>query len=500
MSEAVTTPPLQVEIATIAADPTVSLLGYILSPRDEILVRRGGWEGLKVYQDLARDGHAGSVLRKRRQAVVAREWTVDPGSEDPRAETAAMLARAALKRIPFDRACLGLLASVLTGIAVAEIIWEPAELTLEDGRRATWIVPKDIKVKNPRRFVFDQEERLRLRTREQPQHGIVLPDRKFIMARFWAEENEDPYGRGLGHDLFWPIYFKRNGVALWNALIEKFGQPFVYAEYPTGTPEADRDALVEALQNIARNAGLAVPAGTLIKVLEAGRAGGAGGIHQDMIKVMNAEISKIVLGETLTTEMGDNGARAASQTHDDVREELADADADLLSGVLNETLMTWIAEVNFPGVEPPTVWRRKSDQTDLKQRSELDKTLFDMGFEPSDEYVAETYGPGYQRRRKPAPAVPSAPPPGPAFAEGDTDAAATMADRLQRDGAAGQAAILGALRSQVDAATSFADLEERLLRLASTMPIDGLVERLGPAFAAAHLAGRSDAQDEAGAG
>ena len=500
MSEAATTPPLHVEIATIAADPTVSLLGYILTPRDEVLMRRGGWQGLRVYQDLARDGHAGSVLRKRRAAVISREWSVDPASEDPQDVLAADIARAALKRVEFDRACQGLLAGVLTGLSVAEIIWEPAELTLDSGRKGTWIVPRAIKVKNPRRFIFDREERLRLRTREAPQHGIDLPDRKFVLLRYWAEENEDPYGRGLGHDLFWPIYFKRNGVALWNALIEKFGQPFVYAEYPSGTPEQERDTLVEALQNIARNAGLAVPAGTLIKVLEAGRGSSSGSLHQDMIKAMNAEISKIVLGETLTTEMGENGARAASETHNEVREELAKADADLLSGVLNGSLMAWIAEVNVPGAQAPKVWRPRQEEPDLKELAELDRTLFAMGWQRSDQDFAETYGQGYQRRLTPSRPPQAEPPEAPdaAFAEDPSTLPDLLADRLARDAAPSQAAMLAAIRGQVDAASSFADLEERLLRLSGAMPIGGLVDRLAPAMAAAHLAGRSDVQDEAG--
>lgn len=498
MSETASTPALEVEIATLERDVTATLLGYALTPRDSILAARGGWDALQVYQDLARDGHTGSVLRKRRAAVIARKWTVEPASEAPIDVRAAHLARAALARIRFDRLSQGLLTSVLTGLAVAEVIWEAAELRLEDGSRQTWIVPKAAKVRNPRRFVFGRDGALRLRTREAPSAGIDLPPRKFITCGFWAEENEDPYGRGLGHDLFWPVYFKRNGVALWNALIEKYGQPFVYAEYPQGTSDADKNHLLETIQSIARNAGLVVPAGTLLKVLETGRTA-TGDLHAAMTREMNAEISKIVLGETLTTEMGPNGSRAASQTHDDVRQELADSDADLLSGDLNDQLLRWITEVNLPGGEPPTVWRRAPEDPDLQGRATLDKTLFDMGFEPTDAYVAETYGPGYQRirGRPPATVPPAAAPPDPAFAEAEqATAAELLADRLARDAAGAQAQILAAVRAQVQAAASFEDLEERLLRLASAMPIQALVDRLGPAFAVANLAGRSDVQDE----
>lgn len=496
--------PLRIEVAGLARDILLPLSGFTIPSRDEILTRRGGPDGIKLYQDLARDGHAGAVLRKRRAAVVSREWTVDAASEDPADERAAQLARAALKRVRFDRACQGLLSAVLTGWAVAEIIWEQAELELEDGSRGTFVVPADIRVRNARRFVWDREMRLRLLTWAQPIDGEPVPDRKFLVARWWAEENEDPYGRGLGHDLFWPTYFKRNGVALWNALIEKFGQPFVYAEYPQGTPDGDRVQLLQAVQDLARGAGLVVPQGTLVKFLEAGMGGSATGrLHADLIQVMDDEISKVVLGETLTTEAGATGARAMSETHDGVREELADADADWLSAELNETLLAWITEINLPGANPPTVWRRRMEQPDLQARAKLDETLFKIGFEPTEEYVRETYGDGYRRLARPAApapgAVPPEPEPDPAFATADDidDAITRMADRLGQDAAAAQAEMLAALRGQVEAATSFLDLEERLLRLSAAMPVQRLAETLGPAFAAAHLAGMAQVQDEA---
>lgn len=511
---------LATEIATIARDTTAPLVGFTLTSRDEILTRRGGGEGLKIYQDLARDGHAGSVLRKRRQAVVAREWTVEPGGERPEDLLAAGLVRAALGRIRFDRACQGLLGSVLTGIAVAEVMWEAADLevTPEDGTaeqrvpsarpspatRRSWIVPADIRVRNPRRFVFGSEGDLRLLTWDAPMQGIALPDRKFILARFWAEENEDPYGRGLGHDLFWPVFFKRNGIALWNALLERWGQPFVYAEYPPGTPEPERQKLLNALGEIARGAGLVVPQGSLVKMLEAGQGGSATGNPQaKLVEVMNAEISKIVLGETMTTEQGQNGARALGEVHDEVRQELADADADLLSAEL-APLLEWITSINLPGAATPKLWRRKPEEPDLAARAKLDESLFKVGYEPTENYVTETYGPGYRRIAVQPPRASGAVPPQlpPAeFAAGDgtPEAPERIAAMLARDAEGAQQAMLAAVQAEVNAASSFEDLDERLLRLSAVMPIGPLAQAMAQAMALAGLAGQADVQDQADA-
>ena len=468
---------LRKEIATFERDITAQYYAFTMATRDDIVLTRGG----------------SKVLRKRRNAVVAREWQVEPGGDAPADLLAAELVKAALKRIRFDRACRGLLTAVLTGISVAEIMWEAAEIEV-NGTRRTWIVPADIRVRNPRRFAFDRDGKLRLLTREARTQGIAVPDRKFIVVRYWAEENEDAYGRGLGYDLFWPVFFKRNGVALWNALIEKHGQPFVYAEYPNGTSDGDVDRLVTMIQGIARGAGVAVPSGTLIKMLEVSKTGTAD-MHKELVQAMNAEISKIVLGETLTTEMGQNGARAASETHNDVRTELADADADMLSEELNESLLRWIVDLNLPGAAMPSVWRKAPEEPDLIASATLDEKLFAVGYEPTEKLVLERYGPGYRRIAGGKPATP----PPPAFAEGDDPATIpeALADQLARRGSPAQAAMLAAIRGEVQAAVDFADLETRLLRLSAAMPVGRLVEELTPALIVGHLAGRSDARDEA---
>jgi phage gp29-like protein len=387
---------------------------------------------------------------------------------------------------------------VLTGYAVAEILWEVADLELEDGSRGRFVVPAAIKPRNARRFRLDRDEQLRLLTWDAPTDGIAVPDRKFLLARFWAEENEDPYGRGLGHDLFWPVFFKRNAVALWNALIERHGLPFIYAEYPTGTPEGDRNKLSMAIADLARGGGLTVPQGTLIKFLEAGVGGSATGrLHGDLVDAMDAEISKIVLGETLTTEMGSAGSRAASETHDGVRQELADQDADLLSGILNAQLLTWLTEINTPGAAPPTVWRRAPEAVDLQAMAKLDETLFKVGYEPTEQLVAKRYGPGYRRVTRATPPAAAPADPDPAFAEdGPEEPVAALAARLARDASGAQGELLDAVRAEVEAATSFADLEVRLTRLSGALPVRPLAQKLGPAFALSYLVGAVDVQDQ----
>jgi phage gp29-like protein len=193
------------------------------------------------------------------------------------------------------------------------------------------------------------------------------------------------------------------------------------------------------------------------------------------------------------------GSRAAAETHDGVRQELADADAALLSNTLNATLVRWITEMNFPGAAPPTVWRRAPEQPDLLALAELDKKLFEVGYEPTEEHVRTRFGEGYRRIQRTPPQVPGGDPTetdavaNPAFAEdGPEDRVNALAERLARDGADAQAELLDAVRAEVEAAASFADLEMRLARLSGALPVRPLAAKLAPAFAAAYWAAAAE--------
>ena len=52
-------------------------VGGILRNEDDTLVSRGGSKGLKIYDELKRDAHAGAVLAKRKLAVTSRPWLAD---------------------------------------------------------------------------------------------------------------------------------------------------------------------------------------------------------------------------------------------------------------------------------------------------------------------------------------------------------------------------------------------------------------------------------------
>ena len=101
-------------------------------------------------------------------------------------------------------------------------------------------------------------------------------------------------------------------------------------------------------------------------------------------------ISKAILGQTLTTEIGSTGSYAASNTHMQVRQDIVDSDKKLVEGVINQ-LIQWIYEINFTNAEVPVFELYEPEDVDLTL-AQRDKILSDTGVKFTKEYFIKNYG------------------------------------------------------------------------------------------------------------
>lgn len=341
-------------VANVRNDITIPFFNGALQHADDTLLQRGGGKGLKIYDEIRRDTHASACLAKRNKQLIARETEIEAGGERPIDIDAADFVRGVVKSLPFDRICEDLSGgAILKGFSASESAW---------GRKLNNIVPETIASHDQRRFAFGADWKPRLRTWENMNDGIELPERKFIIHRHGVVGN-NPYGLGLGHQLFWPVLFKREGVAFWLHFLDKFAGPTVIAETPYGMLSDEQRKLLNDLANIRTSSALTVPVGTSVRFLEAARAGTVS--YKEWLEYWDRQISICILGETLTTDIGSNGSRAAAETHAGILDLLVDSDADHLSDTLYETLCTWLVEYNFPGAAVPRIWRvRPSNEKD----------------------------------------------------------------------------------------------------------------------------------------
>jgi len=462
------------EIATIAKDIDI-FAGWLkrLENPDPVLRTEAAGKGLRLYDEVDRDAHAGSVLQQRILAVVGKEWDVIPAktarksgrpASTTQEQVVADYVSSVLENCNFDQARQDLLRAILYGYYGAEVMWKAAE----DGIKIKKIIGK-----HPRRFIFTPERELRLLTPSSMIEGETLPDRKFIV--FTYGDSDNPYGRGLGQRLWWPVWFKKNGVKFWLVFLEKFGMPTVMGKYPSGTGTPEQQKLMDAIEAIQSDTGIKIPDSMDVSFLEASRAGTV--THEQLCDYMDRQISKAVLGQTATTD-GTPGKLGNQDTQGDVKQEIVEADADLLDAVLNETLIPWIVDYNFPGVaEYPMLKTFAGEKPDLTAQSAIDKTLaVDIGLPIGTAYFYETYGiPAPEEGEelvKPAPKATPFGAPGwgqpPQFAEKKSvpaDIADLITDRTAEEAGAVTDAIMAPLQRLVEKADSLEDLRTRIIDL-----------------------------------
>ena len=395
------TPELNSEFANRLRDPFENYFSGVLETNDPLLLERGN-AGAAIYRDLKRDGKVFDGLQKRQLALIGKPWQVQPVEESDAGTQDAETVTGILKGCNFDRLCAELLDALLTGFTVAEIVWTV---------RGNLVVPQRLVKRAQRRFKFVQLDAnsppaLHLLTRENMLTGEPVPERKFIVHRV-NPEDDNPYGTGLGLQLYWPVFFKRKGVVAWNKLCDRFGSPTPHGKYPRGSGPKEKSTLADALRAMSNDGYLMTPEGMEIALLESKLSGNVT-TQQALCEYMDDWIGAVLTGQEARAS-GGGALAAASKERADVRQDLTQADSDLLSETLNSTLLAWICELN--DLVPCQVYRQIKQEEDLLSMAETDKIVSDMGFQLSLDQVRAKYGEGWETKA-PAPAPkPGAPVP-----------------------------------------------------------------------------------------
>jgi phage gp29-like protein len=351
------------------------------------------------------------------------------------------------------------------------------------------------------RFGFDGFGNLRLKTFSNPE-GELLPDRKFWSFCTGADHDDEPYGLGLAHWLYWPVFFKRAGIQYWMIFLERFGQPTTVGKHPTNATAEEKRKLLDALEAIATDTGITVPQGMEISFLEAARSGVAD--YVKLCEYMDAAIAKITLGQTASTQ-GTPGRLGNDDLQGDVRADLIRADADLVCESFNETVATWLTEYNFPGAKPPRVYRVTDPDEDLAARADRDTKIYQMGFKPTLEYIQEQYGEGWEERKVTPPEddqnqLPPKLPGKAEFADPDTARATTLTDQTDDKLQSITDVWINRIRDLVMNAESLEAIRDGLAELLPDMSIAEYSAVMADVLRLAELNGRSDIMDEVSRG
>lgn len=364
---------LSEEIATRKRSINFYSLGTYL-PDPDIVLRKQG-KDVRIYKELLCDPHVFACVQSRKAGVLSLEWDLNRGiDKDKNAELIEKL----LKKLNLNKIINDILDAALFGFTPIEVMW---------GKVGNYILPLELKAKPPEWFCFDDENQLKFRTKEH-YWGEELPPRKFLCPQS-NPSYENPYGERVLSRVFWPVTFKKGGLKFWVVFTEKYGMPHLIGKHPRGATKEETDTLADLLEQMVQDAIAVIPDDSSVEIQEANKSSSAA-IYEQLIDKMNAEISKAILGQTLTTEIGSTGSYAASNTHMGIRQDIINSDKKLVEQTINQ-LIQWIYEINFSNAEIPVFELYQEEDVDLTL-AQRDKILSDTGVKFTKEYFIKNYG------------------------------------------------------------------------------------------------------------
>lgn len=204
-----------------------------------------------------------------------------------------------------------------------------------------------------------------------------IPLYKAVHATYKAKPNK-PYGQPLFQTLFWLIKFKNASLQFWVELLERFGTPWVIAK-----TEGDKNALAEEIYNMLGGDGAVIDSEDTLDIKTASDKGN----FKELIEYIDDQIREVILGGNLTSNVK-TGSMAAANVHNNVREDLAQADENIVNKLIKEVIKNF-KELNSLTIEITGKLKDKDDPN--KELADRDKLIYDMGFQPTKEYIEETY-------------------------------------------------------------------------------------------------------------
>lgn len=315
------------------------------------------------------DPHLSGVLMTRKLAILGLKREIQ--GEGPIAD----FVRDIFKNLKnFDWTLYEMMAAIASGFSVTEVVWDLLQI-----KGATRIIPVKLKPHNQDYFHFDRDWTLYVK--DAKGEKTFYPDemRKFMIFTYMGEYGSR-FGCGKLQEIYWYWYFKKNSMKFWGIFTERFAAPVMIAHYPSDATAEDKIKVDTFIKNFKNSQGLQVPEGFIFDLLEATRSGSVDS-YKTFMEYLDAGISKAILGQTLTTEPGRSGSYSLGQIHNLVRGDILKSDITFLETLINDSLVRWIVDFNFPGpIDDYPKWSINVDNSyDPIALAPVIKSLVDSG-------------------------------------------------------------------------------------------------------------------------
>lgn len=326
-----------------------------------------------------RDPHYFSVLGQRKRAVSLIQPIVNSDKDTPED------VKDAIEQLIAQPIFVGLTDDLLDGIAKPHSCVEPLWETIDNRWEPTQYIHRD-----PRFYKYDKEtgQTLLIRDEAYPE-GMPIPPYSTIIHSPSLKSGLKVRG-GLARVICWCFMLKSFTLQDWAAFLEVFGMPLRVGKYDDNAGPDEKLTLLTAVRDLGSDAAAIIPRGMEIEFIQA--TGGQGnGVFGTMTDYLDKQISKAVLGQTMTTDSGSSLSQA--KVHEDVKIDIKKSDARQIAATINRDLIAPYVAFNFGNnVKPPMIILPVEDPEDIKSFSEALSKLVPMGFKVSQKEVRKRVG------------------------------------------------------------------------------------------------------------
>lgn len=339
---------------------------------------------MELFEEMEeKDPHLFSQLQTRKNAVTGIDFEVLPFSEEQRdKEICEFVADSIFNLDSLEDIFMDLLDAIGKGFSISEIMWG-----VDQGK----VFIDEIIYRHQKKFFWDEEDVLRVITDEAPM-GISLPQNKFIIHKYKARSGH-PSKAGVLRVVAWMYLFKNYDIKDWVSFCEVYGMPLRLGKYNASTSEEDKQALMKALVLLGSDAAGIISDTTEIEFQESNKTSSIN-IYESLANFCNKEISKAVLGQTLTSDIGDTGSFAASKTHDNVRHDLIEADCKALAQTLKRDLIKPLVFFNFGETKrlPYIKFHYEPPEDQEKSANTYSVLIKEIGLPVAEEHLYDKFG------------------------------------------------------------------------------------------------------------
>lgn len=317
-----------------------------------------------LYDDILIDGHLFSVWDKRERAITIIDWQFTDKDNKPVDSINALI-----DSIGFEKLLRSIMSSIAWGYGAGECLFTSNAFSFLD-------FPK--KHIRPSTGI--------IAATQYSDEGVNIREGYYLNT---CVEYGEPNDLGLLLKAAQYVIYKRGGFGDWSQFAELFGMPFRVGTYD-GYDDGQRLKLEEALAKQGGAGWVVKPQGSNIEFIQ-NQTNSDGKLYDILVTACNKELSKVILGQTMTTE--DGASRSQAQVHQDVENGIFVADVARVRRILNSKFIPILQAAGYDTKGGSfTVKNFGREKLSLKDLVEIILKLKSNGLPMDDDYLYETFG------------------------------------------------------------------------------------------------------------